>query len=47
VTTAADLEIALTSDADVYKPSTIIQYRITVTNQSAIGSSRSGSRTLA
>src|SRR6266568_3792562 len=31
IVTAADLSIALTSDADVYKPSTTIHYTITVT----------------
>jgi len=33
VIAAADLQVSLTSEADVYKPSTIIHYRITVTNQ--------------
>lgn len=32
VATKADLKVVLTSDADVYKPSTVIHYTITVTN---------------
>ncbi|HET6212635.1 MAG TPA: DUF11 domain-containing protein, partial [Micromonosporaceae bacterium] len=32
VATKADLRVVLTSDADVYKPSTVIHYTITVTN---------------
>jgi uncharacterized repeat protein (TIGR01451 family) len=32
VATRADLRVVLTSDADVYKPSTVIHYTITVTN---------------
>jgi len=32
VSTKADLKVVLTSDADVYKPSTVIHYTITVTN---------------
>jgi uncharacterized repeat protein (TIGR01451 family) len=32
VATRADLKVVLTSDADVYKPSTVIHYTITVTN---------------
>jgi len=32
VNTSADLAITLTSDKDVYKPSTVIHYQITVVN---------------